>query len=115
MGSQGQLTVYRDSAPVVDVRYETDEDTTLVETLVTALAEAEGVDVTALPSLYAAVDLDHLTQLFKMEDGVADATSVLAFEFRQWDVFVRGDGHIRVCDQTRPTEVVPVFDGPIWA
>lgn len=78
--------------------------------VVDAVAEAEGVDPTALSSLYDSVDLDALSKLFEHHTGDANDESVFSFRIGTWNVFVRGDGRIRVCDATRPTAPQPVFD-----
>lgn len=109
MERTGQRTVYRSCAPVVDAWYETDGDESLSQTLVDALAEAEGVDATTLSCLYGTIDLDALARLFEREDGNGDPDALLSFTFDRWNVFVRADGRIRVCDGTHVTEPTPVF------
>ncbi|QLG63294.1 HalOD1 output domain-containing protein [Halorarum salinum] len=108
--TSGPLTLYRGCTPVVDARYHVESDRSPVEALIGALAEAEGVDATDLPSLYDVVDTDALNQLFSRRDGPGNADTVLSFQFDTWNVFVRADGRIRVCDATEPTDPEPVFD-----
>lgn len=110
MKGKEQLTVYRNCVPVVDTRYENDGDTTITEVLVDALAEAEGVVPTDVASLYEAVDPDALSQLFEERGRGADAETLLSFTFENWNVFVRGDGRIRVCDGTRATDPALIFE-----
>lgn len=105
-----QLTVYRGCTPVVDAQYETDSEKTPVEAIINALATAEGVAVNELPPLYDTIDPDALNQLFQSHDGRTDAETVLSFTVGKWNVFVRADGRIRVCDGTRPTDPEPVFE-----
>lgn len=111
MGQNGKLNIYRSCTPVVDAVYERDSERTITETLVYALAEAEGVDAMDLPSIYDAIDLDAIANLFAEHDGAADAHALLTFTFGIWNVFVRADGRIRVCDGTQDTSPEPVFDG----
>lgn len=103
------LTLYRGCIPIVDSRYDAESDHSPVEALIDAIAEAEGVDATALPSLYEVVDTDALNQLFSRCDEAGDAETVLSFQFDPWTVFVRADGRIRVCDSTKPTDPEPIF------
>jgi len=110
MGSASQMNVYRSCEPVVDARFEKDGEETITDALVGALAAAEGVDATDVDPVYEAVDLDALEQLFEDHDGAADAEGLLSFTFDTWNVFVRADGRIRVCDGTRHVEPVPIFD-----
>lgn len=105
----GQVTVYRGCTPVVDAQYGKADGQTPTEALVGALATAAGVDATELPPLYESIDPDALDQLFEDHDGAAAAEALLSFTVDHWNVFVRADGRIRVCDATRPTEPEPVF------
>lgn len=105
-----QLTVYRGCTPVVDKQYENDGDETPVQTVVGALAEAEGVDATDLPPLFETIDPDALNRLFHNDDESEREETMLSFTIDNWNVFVRADGLIRVCDGTEPTEPEPVFE-----
>ena len=109
MGELEQLDVYRSCTPVVNTRYEIGGVRTVTEAIVDAIAEAEGIDATDLPPLYDAIDLDTVTQLFERRDGTAGGETVLSFAFGRWNVFVRADGRICVCDSTRRTDPEPVF------
>jgi hypothetical protein len=106
----GQLTVYRGCTPVVDARYEGGDERSPTEAIVLALAEAAGVDPTDLPPLYEAIDTVAIDNLFDRHGGAGDAEAILSFRVDTWNVFVRGDGRIRVCDGTRPTDPEPVFE-----
>lgn len=107
MGESVELNLYRCSPPVVDAEYDRGGPKSLAETLIGALAQAEGVSATALPPVYDAIDLDAIRQLFDRQD--ADTGAVLGFTFNDWNVFVRTDGRIRVCDGTTDTTPEPVF------
>lgn len=113
MAMTRQMKVYRCCTPVVDTEFDPDGRETLTNALVDALAEAEDVNKTAIPPLYDAVDLDALSQLFESHEQTADSGTVLSFTFDSWNVFVRADGRIRVCDASRPTEPEPVFSDPV--
>ena len=110
-----ELTVYRGCTPVVDAKYESEDgSTSVVETVVLAIADAAGVDPTTLPPLYEYVDPDALNAMFDRRDGPSDDTALLSFQVETWNVFVGSDGRVRVCDATRPTDPEPVF-GPSTA
>lgn len=109
MKEERGLSIYRNCPPVVDVKYDKNGDETVVEALVDALAAADGVPATELSPLYDTVDTTALIQLFDEHEGAAEAEAVLSFRFETWNVFVRADGRIRVCDGTRVTDPAPVF------
>jgi hypothetical protein len=80
------------------------------EAVVDAVASAADVEPVDLPPLYEYVDGGALDQLFDRHDPTADTDAVLSFNIETWNVFVRTDGVIRVCDATRATEPKPVFE-----
>lgn len=106
----GQLTIYRGCVPVIDAEYSTKDDRSPSEVIIDALAEVEGADPTELPPLYEFVDPESLDRLFAQHKGAADANALLSFTVETWNVFVRADGRIRVCDATQPTDPKPVFE-----
>jgi hypothetical protein len=82
--------------PVHETRYRFDDGVTPSEAVIEAVAAVEGVDPTALPPLYGSIDPDALDSLF---DGPAEKSpDVLGFGHAGWDVFVRADGAVTVCD-----------------
>ena len=107
---QESLNVYRGCTPVVDAEYESESDVSPTEVIIEALAEAAEIEPIELPPLYEFVDPDALDQLFGEHDGAAHADALLSFQVETWNVFVRADGRIRVCDNTRPTDPEPVFE-----
>ncbi len=102
-----RLTVYRGCTPVVDAYCGSGTDRTPTEAIIEALRKAAGVDPAELPPLYEFVDGDALDALFERHDS---AEALLSFRVETWNVFVRTDGRIRVCDVTRPTDPKPVFE-----
>jgi hypothetical protein len=112
MGSESHLNVYRSCAPVVDTSFDGAGEETVVGAVVDAIAEAEGVDSTEIEPLYDVVDLDALSRLFDERNGTDSSDALLTFRIDTWNVFVRADGRIRVCDGTRRTDPAPVFDEP---
>ncbi|QSG02779.1 HalOD1 output domain-containing protein [Natranaeroarchaeum sulfidigenes] len=109
MGTGG-LTVYRECTPVVDANYRSDNDRSPAEVIVEAVAEAAETDPIELPPLYEFIDADALDALFDRHDGAEETEALLSFNVDTWNVFIRRDGRIRVCDATRPTDPEPVFD-----
>lgn len=101
--------MYRGCEPVYEVEYEPEEHRTIVEAVVDALSQAEGVDPTELPPLYDVVDTDALNRLFDPRDRDSVAAT-FSFTVRDWNVFVRGDGRVLVCDATRTVDPTPVFE-----
>jgi len=65
--------------------------------------------VTDLPVLYEHVDADGLDRIFA--DAAAEA--VLSFSVADVNVFIRGDGQIRICDATTQAKVARVFERPV--
>ena len=49
--------------------------------------------------------------LFERHDGTEDAGQLLGFTIDAWNVFVRADGKIRVCDATYQAAPSSVFAG----
>ncbi len=79
--------------------------------VIDAVAEAADTDPTELPPLYESVDPDALDALFGRDGGRGDAALSLSFTVDSWNVFVRADGKVRVCDDTQPTDPEPAFTG----
>lgn len=110
MAEKKQLNMYRTCTPVVDARYERESNQTILEIIVDALAEAKGVDVTALPPLYDSIETEALARLFESHDENGESETIVSFTLENWNVFVRGDGRIRVCDGTKHSDPRQVFD-----
>ncbi|WP_276249583.1 HalOD1 output domain-containing protein [Haloarcula rara] len=91
--------------------YEADTARTPTDAIVHALATATDTEPTELTPLYDSIDTEALNQMFGEHGGARDAKAVLGFQVENWNVFVRGDGRIRVCDATRQTDPEPVFQG----
>jgi hypothetical protein len=110
MASERRLTVYRSSPTTVETRYDRGQfrNSNLVTSLVTALAEAEDVDPSALLPLHDTIDLEALERLIESYSHSSDSDMVLGFRVGTWNVFVRGDGKIRICDASRSIDPVPV-------
>lgn len=109
MTTAGGISLYRECSPVVDAAYRPEIDDSPSEVVVTALADASGVDPMDLPPLGEYVDFDALNSLFEGPGSATDTNMTLCFQIACWNVFIRGDGRIRVCDATQLTEPEPVF------
>jgi hypothetical protein len=106
------LTIYRGCTPVLDSHYEAEGSQTPAEAVVEAVAAAADVDPLELPPLHDYVEPDALNKLFQHQDGSGTAETILSFKMKSWNVFIRADGCIRVCDGTQPTDPTPVFNSP---
>jgi len=113
MVSRGEVLVYRVCTPVVDAEYDFENNSSATEAIVSALADAVGVEPTDLPPLTNYVDPNALNALIEPSDGVTNGDTLLSFRVDTWNVFVRSDGRIRVCDATQPIEPEPVFESTI--
>ena len=109
MASDRQLNLYRRCTPVVDTRYDERDTETILEVLAESLADAAGVDVTELPPLYETIDVEAVSQLLDSNRS-GNADTIVSFTVDHWNVFVRSDGRIRICDGTQPTDPTPVFE-----
>lgn len=68
----------------------------LPESIVSLVAELEGVGVTDIPPLASAVDPDALVSLF---DGPEEGgPSVLEFDYAGYRIVVRGDGDVHALE-----------------
>ena len=110
MEGESHPLMYRTCKPVTDAHY-SETDYEVVDVLATAISEAAGVSPVDIPPLYDSINLDAVTQLLNNDDGAANDNLLLTFEYKQWKIFIRGDGRIRVCDRTQCTDPEPVFKG----
>ena len=105
-----QFAIYRGCTPVVDTEYGAEEDRSPAAAVIEAIAAAANVDPVDLPPLFESIDSDALNQLFETRSERQESKALLSFQFETWNVFVRSDGRIRICDATKPTEPTPVFE-----
>ena len=101
--------VYRGCKPVVDAEYDFEMDTSPVDAIIEALAEAADIDPTDLPPLYDFIEPDAINQLFGKHSGASRSNAILSFRVDIWNVYIRGDGNIRICDATQSINPKPVF------
>lgn len=113
----GQISTDRRSpmdcncAPVCETRYEGDSD--LLVTVVEALATVKGVDPLEMDPLYDVIDVEAVDRLLRSHDDSTGPMMVLRFRVDNWNVFIRGDGLIRVCDTDMSDVSAPVFEKAI--
>ena len=74
-----------------------DED--ISETVVSAVADAKGVDPLDLDPLYDAIDPDALDSIFR-HAGAGSTVTKLSFEMDGCEVLVRGSGEVAVSPAT---------------
>ena len=103
--SESSLDIQCECPPVSISKYRDEMDQTPTEAIVDAVGEAAGVDPIELPPLYASVDPVVIEKLLKGDNR----QMIIGIQYNSWNVFVRGDGAIQVCDRERPTEPNPVF------
>ncbi|WP_407075670.1 HalOD1 output domain-containing protein [Natronococcus wangiae] len=77
--------------------------------IIEAVAAVEGVAPTELDPIYDTIDLESIDQLFTDQDDTSTPPTFLRLSIAGWNVFVRGDGAIRVCDPDQPTDPAPAF------
>lgn len=75
------------------------------ETVVTAVAEAKGVDPLDLNPLYNVVDPDALNSMFRPTVGSPPSSMELQFSMAGCQVVVHGDGEVVVTTQTTNDEI----------
>nr|WP_226007851.1 HalOD1 output domain-containing protein [Natrinema salinisoli] len=80
--------------PSTTAEWEQDTENTPVYAVVSAVAEAEGVDHVDLPPLYNVIDPEALNALFTSDSG---GVSTVEFEYAGYAVVVRGEGTVEVC------------------
>lgn len=76
------------------VEWEHDSENTPVYAVVSAIAEASGIDVTELPPLYEAINPEALSKLFTARSE--PPVSQVSFEYAGYDVVVHGSGVVQV-------------------
>jgi hypothetical protein len=96
--------------PVVGTRFEGEHGRPPSLAIIEAVAAAEGVSPMELDPLTDAIDLEAIDRLFT---GPGSGTELLRFSVNGWDVFVRDDGALRVCDPNCVTDPAPVFEKPV--
>jgi len=82
----------------ITANWDAGTENTPVYVVVSAVAEAEGVDPVDLPPLYNVTDPEALNALFTSDSG---GVSTVEFEYAGYSVVVRGEGTVEV----RPANV----------
>ncbi|WP_435096627.1 HalOD1 output domain-containing protein [Halorubrum sp. N11] len=90
--------------------YSAESDRSPVEATIEARSEAAEVDTLELPPIDDFVDPDAINQLFGKHSGASKAENLVSSQVNTWNVFIRNDGRIRICDNTQLTDPEPVFE-----
>lgn len=107
------VSVCCDCTPVAEVEYEAEDHQSPSMAVVEAVAAAEGVPPTEIEPVSRAVDPEAVDRLFDGDRPAAERARTLAFATDDWNVFVRGDGAIRVCDPDGDSPAGPAFEKPV--
>jgi hypothetical protein len=94
---------------VYQTQYVASEETSLVVKVAEALAAVRGTDPMEMSPLYDTVDGETLNRFLDHETDEAGGSGVLSVHVDGWNVFVRDDGVIRVCDADVRASPAPVF------
>jgi len=76
--------------------------------IIDAVAAAEGVEPTELAPLSEEIDLEALDRL--LLNSAPDTCGVLRLCVAGWNVFVSGNGRLKVCDPSETASLEPVFE-----
>lgn len=100
--------------PIHDTSFGGESERTPVEAVVEAVATVEGIWPLELEldPVAETIDPNALNRLFDHHDTSVDEPLKLGFLYHGWNVFVREDGVVRVCDPGRAVEPAPVFERP---
>lgn len=103
-------TIRCECEPVVESQYERSDARSVVGAIAKTLEELSGDESSNRTPLYDAIDPDVLEGFVEHQGNRATATDALVqFSIDNWNVFVRGDGLIRVCDRTRTNRIPAVI------
>lgn len=103
-------STYCECTPVYETKYEADSEVSPSVVVIKALAIAKGVDPLEMDPLYDVIDVEAVDRLFQNENSEVVSPKTLSFAVDGWNVFVRDDGSIRLCDRDKPTCSAPVFE-----
>lgn len=109
MGSR-QLSLHCECTPVLDTAVSAADGASLLTAVIEAVAAAEDADPTELPPIATSVDLEAAEQLLAVSSSDGPSDAVVGVAVRDWNVFIRDDGRIRVCDPAGRSDPSPVFD-----
>lgn len=96
--------------PVSDTTFRGESGRSLLEAVVHSVAALEDVEPTDLDPLYETLDVDALNKLLDSRDDIGAEPMKFTFSYHGWNVFVREDGTIRICDPEPEVESAPAFE-----
>ena len=99
--------------PVVEAEFGGKHDPSPLTAIVEAVASAEGVSPADLDPLHEIIDLEAIDRLLTNSSRTSSHPIFIEFSVDEWNVFVRSDGVIRVCDSNLPTNKAPAFQKPL--
>lgn len=105
-----ELTTFCECTPVYDIQYEAENDLSPVVAVVEALATVKEIDPLEMKPLSDVIDIEAVQQLFEGHDNATGVTKTLRFQVDGWNVFIRNDGSIRVCDSDASVPPAPAFE-----
>ena len=108
--TKGQLSLSCDCAPVFETWFGQERERTPTVAIIEAVAAAEGVAPTELEPLYDEIDTDAVNRLLASDRNSSSSNICIQLSVSGWQVFVRNDGAIRVCDPNRPTAISSPFE-----
>ncbi|WP_339106020.1 HalOD1 output domain-containing protein [Haloterrigena salinisoli] len=109
--NQDQLSLQCDCTPIGVHHFDRDSDMTPSDAVIRTIAVVTDTEPEELEPLYETIDTEALNKLFECHSNAPySGEQVLAFTVDGWNVFVRDDGQIRVCDPTGPDTPSPIFE-----
>jgi len=81
--------------------------------IVEAVAAAEDAAVTEVEPLYRTADPEAIDRLFDGDADTPGSPERLQLSLGGWNVFLRGDGAICVCDPENRSEPASPFEKPL--
>ena len=94
-------------SPVVETRFSGNRGRSPSYAIIEAVAAADGIAPIELDSIYNDIDPEALDTL--LEDQNNESVCI-RITINGWNVFLRADGALRVCDPTLKSDPAPVFE-----
>jgi hypothetical protein len=110
--STEKVTACCECTPVGETQFGEEDGRSASEAVVETIAAVEDVAPNELDPLHNTIDPESLDRLFR-DTETSTSTKLVQFSVDGWNVFVRNDGAIRVCDTDRHSERAPAFQKPL--
>ncbi|WP_433631008.1 HalOD1 output domain-containing protein [Halomicrococcus sp. NG-SE-24] len=106
-----QLSLQCECTPIADTQYDLAGAGSPTHAVVRAIAAASDTNPTSLPPLNEYIDPEALDRMFdEASENDGPSGRIFSFTVNGWNVFVRDDGRIRICDPTETANTSPIFD-----